>query len=118
MKTHIELGKKGEELAVQFLLLKGYQIEERNWRHGRAEIDIIARKNEKLIFIEVKTRSTDYFGNPEASVDRRKRELIASAAGAYIILQRHEWMIRYDVVAIVMKPEGRYSISHFEDAFF
>ena len=118
MKTHLELGKKGEEIAVQFLRLKGYDIAERNWRYRRAEIDIIAKKNEKLIFIEVKTRSTDYFGNPEKFVTQRKRNLVAQAAGAYLIKSSHDWMIRYDVVAIILKKDRTYSITHFEDAFF
>ena len=118
MKQHIDLGNKGEELAAQFLNLKGYEIVERNWRYGKAEIDIIAKQFEKLIFIEVKTRSNDYFSKPEESVNRRKRELLSRAAGAYILEQNHDWLIRYDIISIVLRTDGTYSISHHEDAFF
>lgn len=118
MAKHIELGKKGEDLASSFLELKGYEILERNWRFRRAEIDIIAKHNEKLIFVEVKTRSTDFFGNPEEAVHIKKQDLIARAAGAYILKVQHDWLIRYDVISILLFPDSTYSIEHIEDAFF
>jgi putative endonuclease len=118
MAKHIELGKKGEDLAVSFLELKGYSIIERNWRYRRAEIDIIAKLDDKLVFIEVKTRSTDVFGNPEEAVHLKKQDLIARAAGAYILKVQHDWLIRYDVVSILLFADGTYAIEHIEDAFF
>jgi putative endonuclease len=118
MAAHNELGRRGEDLAVDFLQLKGYQILERNWRNHRAEIDIIAMINEKLIFVEVKTRSTDFFGTPEGFVDAKKQDLIARAAGAYIRKVNHDWLIRYDIIGILLFPDDTYQIEHFEDAFF
>lgn len=115
---HLILGNKGEDIAVQFLELKGYTIAARNWRYRRAEIDIIAKKDEKLIFIEVKTRSSDAFGDPEAFVTPKKQELISRAAGAYILQVQHDWLIRYDVIAILCNADGTHQITHFEDAFF
>ena len=72
MAEHYELGKKGEQLAVNYLIGKGYKIVERNWRFQKAEIDIIARKAETLISVEVKTRSTKNFGNPQDFVNPKK----------------------------------------------
>ena len=118
MAAHIELGKRGEDLAVNFLQLKGYTILERNWRYRRTEIDIIALIDEKLIFIEVKTRSTDAFGTPEGFVNSKKQDLVAKGAGAYILKVNHDWLIRYDVIAILLFPDDTYRIAHFEDAFF
>ncbi|MFZ4544116.1 MAG: YraN family protein [Saprospiraceae bacterium] len=118
MTKHIVLGKTGEELAAQFLILKGYEIVDRNWRYKRAELDIVAKKDEKLIFIEVKTRSSDYFGSPEQFVHFRKRQLLSRAAGAYILSHNHDWLIRYDIIAILYNEDGTYSLTHFEDAFF
>jgi putative endonuclease len=118
LAAHIDLGKRGEDLAVDFLQLKGYKILERNWRYRHAEIDIIAMLDEKLIFIEVKTRSTDVFGSPEGFVNSKKQDLVAKAAGAYILKINHDWLIRYDVIAILLYPDETYSIEHFEDAFF
>ncbi len=118
MAAHNDLGKRGEDLALAFLELKGYEMVERNWRYRRAEIDIIARLDEKLIFIEVKTRSSEAFGAPEEFVSSRKQDLVARAAGAYILKVNHDWLIRYDVVAVLLLPDGTHRIEHFEDAFF
>ena len=65
MAIHNELGKKGEQLAVDFLQKKGYTILDRNWRFKKAEVDIIAQKEQILAIVEVKTRSSNYFGNPQ-----------------------------------------------------
>jgi len=116
MAKHIETGKKGEALAVDYLKEKGYQLLETNWRFSKAEIDIIMMDDEVLVFIEVKTRSYDYYGKPEESVTEKKQHLLADAAKVYMTKINHEWEIRFDVVAIVLgEPNG---IEHFEDAFF
>ena len=73
MALHNELGKLGETLAANFLQANGYTIVERNWRVNRIEIDLIARLDDTLIFVEVKTRSSDYFGSPEVFVTKRKK---------------------------------------------
>ena len=72
MAKHNELGELGEDLAVEELEKNGYEIVERNWRYKKAEIDIIARKNEVLAIVEVKTRSSDYFGDPQDFVNTKK----------------------------------------------
>jgi putative endonuclease len=118
MASHNELGKLGETLAANFLQANGYTIVERNWRVNRIEIDLIARLEDTLVFVEVKTRSSDYFGAPEVFVTKRKKSLMASAATAYMQETGHEWAIRFDVITILMGKGEAPVLEHFEDAFF
>lgn len=113
---HQSSGQKGEDLAAQFLEEKGYQIVERNFRYKRAEIDMIARKGNLLVFVEVKARSSTTFGYPEDFVDEKKAALIITAADYYINAINWEGLIRFDIVSIMLKSQM--SIRHFEDAFY
>ena len=117
MSTHLELGNRGESLAERLLLEDGYQILERNWRFSRAEVDIIAKDGEVLVFVEVKTRSSEIFGQPEESISPKKEALLKDAAAVYMEQIGHQWEIRFDIISILIKGDG-YSIEHFKDAFF
>lgn len=118
MAQHNELGQLGEQLAANFLQANGYTILARNWRVNRVEIDIIAELNDTLIFVEVKTRSSDFFGAPETAVTKRKKRLLAAAASAYMEQSGHDWAIRFDIISIVMQLGEAPKLEHFEDAFF
>ncbi len=118
MAEHNELGKRGETIALQFLREKQYHILETNWRYKKAELDIIAKEKETLVFVEVKTRSSDFFAPPEAAVTPKKEQLMSAAAIAYMRKTGHEWAIRFDIIAIVIKGIDRCEIQHIEDAFF
>ncbi len=118
MAKHLETGKKGEDLAIQFLKDKGYEILETNWRFRRSEVDIIAKDGLILVFVEVKTRSYDYFGKPESFVSARKKVLLQDAAAAYMHEINHTWEIRFDIIGILMPSPKHIEINHFEDAFF
>lgn len=118
MAAHNELGELGEKLAANFLEANGYIILARNWRANRAEIDIVAKIDETLVFVEVKTRSTDYFGAPEEAVSKRKKRLLAAAASAYMEETGHDWALRFDIISIVMQLGEAPKLTHFEDAFF
>lgn len=118
MSIQNEIGKKGEEIARDFLEQKGYKILEQNWRYSRAEIDLIASYQNALIFVEVKTRSYDYFGQPEDFVTAKKQKLMSSAASAYMQANNHQWEIRFDIVSILLSGKSSMKIQHFEDAFF
>lgn len=111
------IGKKGEDLAVDFLQAKGYDLIARNYRHRRGEIDLITRFRELLIFVEVKYRSRSDFGEPETFVSERQQELILAAAENYTYERQWEGDIRFDIVAI-SEVQGRQFVEHFEDAFF
>src|SRR5687767_14105313 len=115
---HNDTGKTGEQLAAELLRSKGYEVLALNWRHGRSEVDIIARIGNDLVFAEVKTRSTGYFGFPEESVSKRKQELLQEAADAY--LERHdlsETDVRFDIIAVITAGNEP-AFYHMEDAFW
>lgn len=116
--NHNELGERGESLAVGFLQEKGLRILERNWRHQRAEIDIIAMDGEVLVFLEVKTRTSEYFGPPETFVTPQKEKLMVRAAHAYMQQISHDWEIRFDIVSVLYQNREDYEIRHLPDAFW
>ena len=116
MAFHNELGKKGEELAVNHLQQKGYEILETNWRYLKAEIDIIAQKGNTLAIVEVKTRSSDVISTPEDAVNPKKIKLLVSAANEYVIQNDLDVDVRFDIIAI-LKNKNAFSITHIEEAF-
>ena len=118
MAKHNETGKLGEAMAATFLTDLGYQILETNWRSGKAELDIIAKLKETLVFVEVKTRSSDQFGMPEDYVTAKKERLMWRAAGAYMELTGHDWAIRFDIISILLKEGKPPEIIHFKDTYF
>jgi len=117
MAQHNELGKQGEKLAIDFLQNKGYTILDTNWRFEKAEVDIIARKAEILAVVEVKTRSTTNFGNPQDFVNSKKIKLLVSAVDAYVTSKELDVEVRFDIIAIV-KEKSNVTIEHLEDAFY
>lgn len=118
MAKHNELGKLGEAIAKEFLEQKGYRIEALNYRAGRAELDIVAKDGETLVFVEVKTRSDDFLFDPEKAMTEKKETLMRNAAVAYMRATGHDWAIRFDVIGIVVRGEDRYEVRHGEDVFF
>jgi putative endonuclease len=116
MAIHNDLGKKGEALAVEFLQKNNYQILERNWRFKKAEIDVIAKKNDVLAVVEVKTRSSNYFGNPQDFVNPKKIQLMVEAINEYVISKDLDVEVRFDIIAI-LKNQYTFNIEHLEDAF-
>jgi putative endonuclease len=117
MTEHLETGKKGEELATEYLRQKLYTIVARNWRHSRCEVDIIARDGTGLVFVEVKTRTSDDFGHPEESVDPGKQGMLLNAAQAYLMQVGEDLPLRFDVISVRL-AEKKPQIEHFEDAFY
>ena len=118
MAQHNDLGRKGELMAKLYLEQQGYEIMDENWCHGKAEIDLIAYKDKVIIFTEVKTRSGNYFGEPEDFVDMRKQRMLAGAADEYIYLMNHQGEVRFDIIAILFRNEDNYKLNHIEDAFW
>jgi len=113
-----EFGDKGEDIAVDFLKSNSYDIVERNYRFGHGEIDIIAKRNNVLIFIEVKTRKNLEFGPPELAVTKGKQRQIRKIAQAYLIEKKIEDTdCRVDVIAILLKKNLPPEINHIENAF-
>ncbi len=104
--AHIQTGAAGEELAAGYLQSEGFSIIERNWRFGRREVDIIAEKSGVLHFIEVKTRRSARFGQPEVKVDNRKIGLLIDAAEEYLHRYRQWQRIQFDILAISLSASG------------
>ena len=117
MAHHNELGKLGEELAVDFLQQNGYDILETNWTFQKAEIDIIAQKENVLAVVEVKTRSSIEFGLPQDFVKPKKIQLLVKAVNEYVISNDLDVEVRFDIIAI-SKEEKEFKIEHIEDAFY
>ena len=111
-----ELGKLGEDLAANYLIDKGYQILERNWHSGHKEIDIVALDDNYLVIVEVKTRKSDDFGEPDIAVGRDKQRILIWAADAYVRYKKLNVDVRFDIISIVF-TDGEPQIEHIEDAF-
>lgn len=117
MAQHNELGKKGEELAVDFLLKNDYDIIERNYRFEKAEVDIIAQKENILAIVEVKTRSSIDFGDPQDFVKPKQIKNLVKAVDEYVTTNDLDVEVRFDIIAIV-KEKGTFKIEHLENAFY
>ena len=117
MALHLKTGTDGENLADEWLRKRGYEILHRNWRHRQYEIDIIATKNNKLHFVEVKCRNSDRYGNPEESVTKRKFKNLQRAADEFLFLNPgHKW-IQYDILSIILNNEKEADYFLLEDVF-
>ncbi|MET2986628.1 YraN family protein [Aureibaculum conchae] len=117
MANHNELGRKGEELAIAYLKKNGYKIRDINYRYLKAEIDIVAQKEDVLAIVEVKTRSTRDFGLPQDFVSNKKIKLLVMAADHYVISKDLDVNVRFDIIAIV-NNNNKFEIEHLENAFY
>lgn len=118
MARQQKIGLLGEDNACHYLTSLGYKILERNWRFSKAEIDIIAKDKEVLVFIEVKAKSYTFYGAPEESITTYKENLIIDAANQYMAQIGYDWEIRFDIISIVFDNELMPSVTHYKDAFF
>ena len=116
MAEHNDIGAEGEKLAALWLEEKGYSILEKNWRFGREEIDIIARKEEMLVVAEVKTRTGSFFGEPEEFVNVQKQRHLIKAANAYLEQNGLELEVQFDIIGVILTGKN-HRINHIEDAF-
>ena len=117
MGKHNEFGKEGEQIAVDFLLKKGYKIKYRNYRYLKAEIDIIAQIGNTLAIIEVRSRSSDFFENIAETITKKKIGLLVMGADHYVIEQDLDMEVRFDVITI-LKNKKVFEIEHLESAFY
>ncbi len=117
MSDHINVGLRGEQAAVDFLVDKKYKILDRNWRYKKLEIDIIAFYNDTLVVVEVKSRTGTYFEQPFQAVTKKKQRFIIEAANAYIDKHEIDYETRFDIISIV-EQHNKFNIEHIEDAFY
>ncbi|MBS1635009.1 MAG: YraN family protein [Bacteroidetes bacterium] len=112
-----EIGDKGEALAVEFLLGRGFRILETNWKYKHLEIDIIAMDRNQLVIVEVKTRLNSQFGAPEEFVDLKKQKFLIKAANHYIEQHNVDAETRFDIISVIHSGQQP-QISHIPDAFY
>lgn len=117
MAAHNDFGKEGEREAVDFLIKEGHTILECNFRYGHTEIDIISQKGNILHIVEVKTRSSTAYGEPESFVDQRKIDLLVKSANYYVRRKDLDVEVQFDIISIV-KNSVEYNINYIEDAFY
>jgi len=123
MAEHNDLGDLGEERAQAYLKSKGFHIRHVNWHNmtpsgkmGNLELDIVAQKDEWLVVVEVKTRSTETFEHPEEAITKKKIRNIVNATHEYIMQYDWQGETRFDVISVI--PHGQdFMIEHIEDAF-
>ncbi|MFN8255565.1 MAG: YraN family protein [Bacteroidales bacterium] len=116
MAFHNILGEKGEEIAVDYLQKKQYRIADRNWRYKKMEIDIVTFKDDLLVIVEVKTRSTDFIENLNELITRKKQKFLIEAANAYVEKKEIDLCVRFDVIFVVIR-NNETKIEHVEEAF-
>lgn len=118
MRVKDEIGRRGEDLAAQYLERRGLVVLSRNWRCRDGEIDIVATDRERVVVCEVKTRTGTDFGEPQDAVDRRKAARVRRVAAAWLAAHRVRWCeLRFDVVAVLLSLDGRVALRHYEAAF-
>lgn len=117
MAEHLVLGKAGEDAAVAYLERNDYGIRHRNWRRGHLEIDIVAVKDNEIIFVEVKTRKDALYGDPYEAVDAKKAGNLMRAADTYIKMYELDNPIRFDILSVTGK-ENKFEIEHIKEAFY
>lgn len=117
MSKPYDFGKAAENRAALFLEEKGYTVLARNFRYHKAEIDIIARKENILVVVEVKARSTPYFGPPESFIGKKKIGLLVQAADHFVHVQGLDVNVRFDIISI-LNYKGKCTVEHLEDAFY
>ena len=109
-QTNLATGKLGEEIAKKYLENKGYKIVERNYKTKYAEIDLVAKRKNELVFVEVRTKVGENFGSPEETIDRKKLRKLWGNATAYAARARWRGHCRIDAICIVLKED--YSVEH------
>ncbi|WP_424809598.1 YraN family protein [Rhodococcus sp. 27YEA15] len=114
----MDLGARGEDLAAVFLIDAGFSVVERNWRCRFGELDIVATVDDRIVFVEVKTRSGLWYGTPAESVTCSKRRRIRMLALQWLAESGRAWSkVRFDVVAVMIPRDGEPVIEHFVEAF-
>lgn len=116
MAEHNDIGALGERLAKEYLVKQGFAILETNWRKGKHEVDIIAYKEGLIVFVEVKTRSSQGHGDPEDFVTIDKQRAYIRLANNYVLEKERDEEVRFDIIAIEVSQTG-YQLDHIEDAF-
>ena len=115
--SRLELGKAGEKAAAELLRKRGYEVVGAGFLARRGELDLVCRRGNELVVVEVKTRTDDSFGTPLEAVGTKKRRALMAAAAEYRALADWRGRIRYAVVGLIVKPDGSFTSELIEDPF-
>lgn len=113
---HLEKGRRGEEMACEYLQSLGYRLLEKNHRLGHLEIDLIMENDEFIVFVEVKTRKSNTFGEPESFVTLQKQRNMIRAANVYVQKNGIRKEVRFDIVSVILDG-GTGNVTHIQDSF-
>lgn len=116
MAQHNDFGRRGELCAKNYLLAHGYKVLDTNWTSGKNELDIVARKDDLLVVIEVKSRSTAHFEHPSDAVTDAKIRRIVEATNDYLFAKNIDLEVRFDIISVLPQGNG-FAVEHIEDAF-
>ena len=112
------LGRDGEAAACELFQGLGFEVVDRNYRSGRGEVDLVARRGETLVFCEVKTRRSDQWGLPAEAVDPGKQARLRRLAAAWLAERKPGYAeVRFDIVSVIVRDSNRYEVTHIPDAF-
>ena len=117
MAKHNILGHEGEDIAARYLQQHGYTIHDRDWHCGHKDLDLVVTKDNTIVFVEVKTRTSNEWGDPQDFITDRKIRRIVNSADAYLRFNQIDMDVRFDVISIVAEG-GEYKVEHIEQAFF
>ena len=117
MSKNKKIGMLGEEIALQYCLDNGYEFVEKNWTAGHKEIDIILKKEDIYIFVEVKTRTNLKMGMPENAISYAKIKNVTEASQVFLIDKQYK-DIRFDVISIILRKDTEPELLHIKDAFY
>lgn len=117
MARHNTTGKWGEDMAVEYLVTKGYDIMERNWRLEHLEIDIVAKLQQRIVFVEVKTRTNADNAHPLLVITKKKLNNMVRSANAYMKLFNSTFSVQFDIIIISGTPDN-YKLEHYPDAYY
>ncbi len=117
MAKHNILGREGEDIAAKYLEQKGYAVLDRDWHCGHKDLDLVVTKDNTIVFVEVKTRTGNEWGDPQDFITDRKIRRIVNSADAYLRFNQVDMDVRFDVISIVAEG-GEYKVEHIEQAFF
>lgn len=117
-RTTAEIGRRGEDLAQEYLLKEGFTLLHRNWRNGRYELDFVAEKNGVLHVVEVKTRVAGNLTSPEEAYTRAKFRSLCKAAEFYIQLYKVEWEVQFDLVAVEHDGLESFTLKYIPNVMF
>lgn len=117
-RTTVEVGKEGEQCALEYLLLRGFRLQTRNWRYRKWELDLVMEDDRCIRIVEVRTRKEPAVVLPQDTVSKSKRDCLRKAAAAYVRRFAVQKEVVFDVVSVLIREDGRMSVTYFPEAFY